>query len=209
MNHSAYTVSFLQNSIKVARQLQEQRDKIGKIIDVWLDAWKHQRNVFVLGNGGSSSTATHFAADLAKTVVSDPSQEGIRALSFDNIPLASALTNDWGWDRLFDWPLRTYWTPQSVVIGISVHGGAGKDRVGAWSQNIMRAFAFAKERGGTTIGLAGFDGGAMKDAADICVIVPANSTPQVESFHVLLHHLITFRLKELIESKVRARGGKR
>ena len=57
---------------------------------------------------------------------------------------------------------------------------------------------FAKKNGGKTIGFAGFDGGAMKELADVCVVVPFNATPHVEAFHVVLQHLIAFRLREKI-----------
>jgi D-sedoheptulose 7-phosphate isomerase len=79
-----------------------------------------------------------------------------------------------------------------------VHGGAGKDKAGLWSQNLLKAMKYAKEKGGKTIGIAGFDGGPMKEIADVCIIVPANSTPQVESFHLALAHLISNCLKEKI-----------
>jgi D-sedoheptulose 7-phosphate isomerase len=88
--------------------------------------------------------------------------------------------------------------PGDVVIAISVHGGKGADKAGAWSQNLLRAVHYAKEHGGTVLGLAGFDGGALNELADVCVVVPARSTPQVEAFHVCYHHMIAQRLRDLI-----------
>jgi D-sedoheptulose 7-phosphate isomerase len=77
-----------------------------------------------------------------------------------------------------------------------VHGGAGKDKANAWSQNLLKSMQYASKAGGKTIGFSGFDGGPMKEIADACIVVPANSTPLVESFHLVLEHLIVFRLKE-------------
>jgi D-sedoheptulose 7-phosphate isomerase len=195
----SYVHSYFDESKLIAEKLKEQETQITKIVDILFDAWKNHRWVFLMGNGGSASTATHFASDLAKTVNDDPMHHGIKAIALvDNIPLVSATTNDWGWENLFITQLRNYWMPKSVVIGISVHGGSGKDKVGAWSQNLLRGLQFAKDIGGSTIGFSGFDGGPMKNLVQTCVVVPAESTPHVESFHVVLHHLIVFRLKDLI-----------
>ena len=75
-----------------------------------------------------------------------------------------------------------------------IHGGAGRDKAGLWSQNLLAALQFAGENGGVTIGLAGFDGGAMKELCDHCIVVPYDTTPHVESYHVAIHHLIAFCL---------------
>src|SRR3989344_3153829 len=199
IKHQKYIHCFLDESREIAQKLKAQDKQISKIVDILFDAWLNNRWVFLMGNGGSASTATHFASDLAKTVNIDPEKHGLKAIALvDNIPLASATTNDWGWDNLYITKLRNYWMPKSVAIGISVHGGSGKDKVGAWSQNLLKGLQFAKDQGGATIGFSGFDGGPMKDLVHACVVVPATSTPQIESFHILLHHLITFRVKEKV-----------
>lgn len=193
----------------VAAELSRNQEKnIAGAVEMLFESWKNNRWVFVVGNGGSAGTATHFAADLVKTVIDRPSARGLRALSLvDNVPLVSATTNDWGWDHAYDVTLRPYWEPGSVLVAFSVHGGSGKDKAGAWSQNLIKAIQFAKDNGGRTIGFAGFDGGDMKDICDICVIVPADSTPLVESFHVVLSHLITFELKRMIADHLVSQGG--
>src|SRR3989338_11548378 len=116
----------------------------------------------------------------------------------DNIPLASAITNDRGWENLYVSQLETFYKPGDVGIGISVHGGSGKDIGGQWSQNLLKGLQYIKDRGGKTIGLSGFDGGPMTTLVDIGIVVPAQSTPIVEGMHVVLHHLIVFGLKEKI-----------
>jgi len=174
------------------------REDIDRAIEVLYAAWHEGRTVFVAGNGGSASTATHLAADLVKMTAA-PGQPRLRALSLvDNVPLVSALVNDDGWENVYVEQLETFYRPGDVLVTISVHGGAGRDRAGAWSQNLMKAIAFVKARGGVTIGLAGFDGGAMREACDVCVVVPYRTTPHVEGFHVVLHHLIAFCLAERI-----------
>ncbi len=199
VSHTGYILEYLEQAERIAAALRGQSETIGRIIDLLFAAWQQRTNVFIVGNGGSAATATHLAADLMKTIVGRPGDRGIRALALvDNIPLVSAAVNDWGWNEVYQSQLETLWEPGSIVIALSVHGGSGSDQAGAWSQNLLRALQFAKDHNGTAIALAGFDGGAMKDLADLCVVVPAESTPHVESFHVVLHHLIAFRLKELL-----------
>jgi D-sedoheptulose 7-phosphate isomerase len=177
------------------------QEEVGRASEALFQAWKNEKTIFIIGNGGSASTATHFAADLVQCTLS-PHKKRVKAVSlFDNIPLTSALVNDRGWEDVYLEQLRTFARPGDVCIGISVHGGAGKDKAGAWSQNLLKGLQYAKDLGGTTIGLVGFDGGAMKDLVDIPILVPVRSTPLVEGFHVVLHHLIASELRERIQQE--------
>ena len=177
------------------------REKIDEVIEVLFNAWKNGNKVFIMGNGGSASTATHFTCDLSKvTIVGNKKRFRVLGLN-DNIPLVSALTNDDGWSEIYVEQLKNHFENGDVAIAFSVHGGSGKDKAGAWSQNLLKALQFVKDNGGTAIGFSGFDGGAMKDLADVCVVVPFKSTPQVESFHLVLEHLITFCLLEKIKNE--------
>ncbi len=164
-----------------------------EIVKILLDCYKNKGTVFTMGCGGSASTATHFAADLAKTV------GGFKAISLvDNIPLVSAYTNDLGWESVFEGQLKNWITKNDVLVGFSVHGGNKK-----WSGNLTKAMKLAKERGAKIVGFSGFDGGVMKELADACLIIPTNSevygTPLVESMHVVIIHGLIFQLKERIK----------
>ena len=174
------------------------REDIDRVVEVLYAAWLNQNTVFLAGNGGSAGTASHFAADLNKcTIVEGAPRMKVFSL-VDNVPLVSALTNDDGWDNIYVEQLRNFFRSGDVLICISVHGGSGRDKAGDWSQNLLKAMQYVKDNGGTSIGLAGFDGGAMKELADACIVVPYDTTPHVESFHVVLHHLITFCLAEKV-----------
>jgi len=177
------------------------KEDIDKIIELFYDAWKNGNQVFFCGNGGSAGTATHFTCDLFKVTIVE-GKKRFRALCLnDNIPLMTALINDDGWDNLFIEQLKNLYKKGDVLVSFSVHGGSGKDKAGAWSQNLLKAMDYVNKNGGKTIGFAGFDGGAMKDLATVCVVVPFDATPHVEAFHVVLQHLIAFRLKEKIQGK--------
>ena len=177
------------------------RDSLVKIVDLLFSAWKNERWVFICGNGGSASTATHFACDLAKSTIV-PGKKRFKVLSLnENVPLLTAITNDNGWDNLYTEQLLSLFGKGDVLVCLSVHGGTGKDKAGLWSQNLVKAMVLAKQMGGKTIGFSGFDGGVFKEIADACVVVPADSTPHVESFHALYEHLICKCLKARVEEE--------
>lgn len=180
------------------------KGKIEEVIETLYSAWEKDAQVFIMGNGGSASTASHFACDLAKgTILEDKKRLKVASL-VDNVPLVSSWTNDSGFGSIFIEQLRPWLKEGDVLIGVSVHGGSGKGEAGPWSQNLVKAMNLAKERKAKIIGFSGFDGGAMKEMADICITIPINSeplgTPLVESFHVVLHHLVCSSLKQKIEN---------
>mgnify|MGYP000247522709 CR=1 FL=1 len=197
MDNKEYIQDYLAEARKITEAISV--DDADRAIKLLFEAWRNGNHVFACGNGGSASTATHFVADLVKTVAA-PGKRGIKAECLnDNIPLMLALVNDEGFDNLYYEQLKTKFHKGDVLLCISVHGGSGRDKAGLWSQNLLQAINYVNENGGKTIGLSGFDGGAMKEIADVCIVVPANSTPHVESFHLVLEHLIVSRLREKIE----------
>jgi D-sedoheptulose 7-phosphate isomerase len=192
------THEYLEEVSQIAAKLD--RGSIDNAVRILYEAWKNDNQVFIVGNGGSASTATHLACDLDKWV-SDEAVRKFRAFSLvDNIPLVSALTNDNGWSDIYYEQLRNFFRRGDVLVAISVHGGSGSDKAGPWSQNLLKAVKYAKDNGGKVIGLSGFDGGVLKTASDACIVVPANSTPHVEGMHLVLTHLMCEQLKGLISS---------
>jgi D-sedoheptulose 7-phosphate isomerase len=193
------TNEYLSEVSQIAEGLD--RKSIDEAIRILHEAWKEDRQIFVIGNGGSASTSTHFACDLNKWV-SDEADRKFRAFALvDNIPLMSALTNDNGWGEVYVDQLRNFFRKGDVLVAISVHGGSGSDKAGPWSQNLLRAVKYVKDNGGKVVGLSGFDGGVLKTAADACIVVPANSTPHVEGMHLVLTHLMAEQLRALISAK--------
>jgi D-sedoheptulose 7-phosphate isomerase len=196
MTNGPYIDRFFAGIDEIVKSIS--REDIDRAIDALYRTWEARKTVFVAGNGGSAGTATHFAADLNK-MTSIPGRPRLRAMSLgDNVPLVSAIVNDEGWENLYTEQLETFFAPGDALVAISVHGGKGRDKAGAWSQNLVKAIDWVKARGGTTIGLAGFDGGVMREMCDICIVVPYRTTPHVEGFHVVLHHLMAFCLAERI-----------
>ena len=124
----ARTDEYLSEVSKIVSDLD--RGEIDKAISILYGAWKNDNQVFVVGNGGSASTSTHFACDLNKWV-SDEAERKFRAFALvDNIPLMSALTNDNGWGEVYAEQLRNFFRKGDVLVAISVHGGSGSDKAG-------------------------------------------------------------------------------
>lgn len=174
-------------------------NEIDKMINILYDAWKNNKQVITMGNGGSAATASHFAGDLMKTVANDSSKteitnvKGFRASCLnDNAAVFTAWVNDCGWENVYEGMLTSILNEGDVILLVSVHGGSG------WSGNVVKAMELAKKRNAKIVGFAGFDGGKMKELGDACVVVPKNSTPLVEGFHGDLQHMIVDRLRELI-----------
>ena len=197
MKKDGFVKKFLNEFAEVAGRFSE--DDINKAIEILFEAWKNGNKIFIIGNGGSASTATHFTCDLAKTTAVK-GKKRFKVISLtDNVPLLTALTNDEGFASIFIEQLKNLLEKGDVVIAISVHGGAGQDKAGPWSQNLLAAIQYAKDNSAKTVGIAGFDGGAFKKMADACIVVPADSTPYVESWHLALEHLICSCLREKIQ----------
>ena len=176
-------------------------DDIDEIIEILNEAREKGKKIFVVGNGGSASTATHFACDLNKyTSVNGKKRFKVFSLE-DNAALMTALVNDEGWNSVYSYQLENLMDDGDFIIAISVHGGSGKDKAGMWSQNLLKAIQMVQERGGKAIGIVGFDGGVIKEIADACVVVPIDSTPQVEGFHLVLTHMICEIIKTELQNK--------
>lgn len=164
-------------------------DAVGRIVDELMAARERGRTVFIVGNGGSASTASHMATDLCK-VTAAGGQPGIRAVSLpDNVAMLTAWSNDEAYDQSFAGPLQAYLTPGDVVIAISASGR---------SPNVLEATEIANRTGGTTIGLCGFGGGELASLAQIAVVVPANDYGLVEDAHLAINHALTAAVKARI-----------
>jgi D-sedoheptulose 7-phosphate isomerase len=175
-----YTVDkYLAELLQAVAQVP--RDKIPMILALLERVRDERRHVFLFGNGGSGSTASHFACDLGKgTVRADKPRFKVIALH-DNLATFSAYANDHGYDRVFAEPLITLAEPGDIAIAFS---GSGN------SPNVLRALEVANQRSLSTIGFSGFDGGALKDLCEISLLVPSDNMSQIEDVHLMLTHAL-------------------
>ncbi len=161
--------------------------KVKEVVNLLIEAKRLEKRVFLIGNGGSSSIATHFAADLLKT-----SGKDIRALSLsENVPLFTAILNDMGFSNTFSYQIERLLERGDILFVFSVHGGSSTT-----SSNLVKAAIKAKEKGGKVVSFVGFDGGRLKEISDICIHIKSYHTGRVESIFSVLTHMVTFFLKE-------------
>ncbi len=154
-------------------------------------AYRNGRRIFIMGNGGSAATASHFALDLAKNTIM-PYAPRVKAISLtDHVPLITAWGNDTAYEHIFAEQLATMIEPGDVVIGISASGN---------SQNVINAFLLAQRSHATTIGLLGAKGGKIKDMVDAYILAPGENIEQEEDAHLILAHVITRHMHEVVRS---------
>jgi D-sedoheptulose 7-phosphate isomerase len=165
-------------------------ERVGRVFE---DARKNGRTIFLIGNGGSAATASHFANDLGL----GPRVKGgkpYRAISLtDNMAFVTAAGNDLGYETVFVEQLKTLMRPGDVVVAISASGN---------SPNVIKAIEYAKAHGACTVGLTGFDGGQLRKIVDECVHIdtPRGDYGPVEDLHLMLDHLMASYLTMLTAS---------
>jgi D-sedoheptulose 7-phosphate isomerase len=161
------------------------KDGIDQIADTLVRAYDAGRTVFLCGNGGSAALASHFACDLGKGTAYCNGGKRFRALALtDNLPTLTAWANDSSYDDVFSEQLKNFVQPHDVAFAIS---GSGN------SKNVLNALHVAREAGAATVGISGFEGGAMKSLCDLCVVVPSNDMQIIEDLHLSITHSI-FRI---------------
>jgi len=167
------------------------------IISALLKAYKDNSQIFIMGNGGSASLASHFACDLSKGTlqnVHDDNEKRFRVISLtDNIALMTAYSNDLGYEHVFSQQLKNLVNEGDVVIGISASGN---------SKNVINAISLAKKSKAVSIGLLGFDGGKLKEIVDLKLWVNKDNYGIVEDVHSSLQHMICFAVKERVRQGI-------
>jgi len=157
------------------------------LADAIFDCYQHKRMVFLCGNGGSGSNASHFCEDLGKGTLRREDYENdakprLRVLSLtDNTPYILAWGNDEGFERVFVEQLKNLANLGDLLIAIS---GSGN------SANVLRAVEWANNHGMKTFGCTGFSGGKLKKLAQQNLHVPLDDMGMVESIHLAAFHWV-------------------
>lgn len=173
---------YLAETARLLDQLD--RAAIARAAELLLECYRRQGRVWTLGNGGSASTAQHFACDLAKFVIPPGGRPFDTRCLTDNVALFTAWANDAAREDVFANQLRGLLRPEDVVILISVHGGKG------FSGDLVKGLRYARDVGAATISLVGFDGGVLHQESTCSILVPVDSTPQTEGMHLVIEHLL-------------------
>ncbi|GAC1590308.1 MAG: SIS domain-containing protein [Ktedonobacteraceae bacterium] len=167
------------------------QDNLRRILRILEDCYHSGHRVFIIGNGGSAATASHFALDLAKNTIM-PRVPRFKAISLtDHVPLITAWSNDTAYEHIFAEQLVNLIEPGDVVIGISASGN---------SLNIINALILARQCRAFTIGLLGATGGTIKDIVDAYVLAPGQNIEQEEDAHLIIAHIITRHIRAVVRS---------
>ena len=149
---------------------------VGKAVESILSVGTDPGKVMVIGNGGSAAIASHMQNDLCKAV-------GLRAMVFSEVPLLTALTNDHGYQCVFERPVELWADAGDLIIAISSSGQ---------SQNILRAVQAATAQGYRVITLSGFSAdNPLRCLGDVNFYIPSLDYGYVESAHAALTHFLT------------------
>lgn len=179
--------NYLNDQISCLKELSDNPDLFTVIVEKLLHARLSGSLIITMGNGGSASTASHFTADLLKTAIMKD-QPRFRALCLtDNIPVMTAWSNDTSYDEIFKEQLRNFVKKDDIIIAFS---GSGT------SKNVVTALELAKELGAYLIGFTGLTGGNFTKICDICIKIPSTNMLTIESFHLMLCHVITSCIRE-------------
>ena len=167
-------------------------DQIAGVIEAIRDVRDRDAQLFVVGNGGSAATASHFAVDLGKGASAAPARR-FRVLSLtDNLPWITALGNDFSYADVFVEQLKNFARAGDLLIAFS---GSGN------SENVLRAVRYANSIGCRTIGLSGFAGGKLREEAQECIVVRADHMGRIEDGHFVIQHLIVYYFMSLLQAE--------
>jgi D-sedoheptulose 7-phosphate isomerase len=181
----AFSKAYADYLITLIGQLDH--SKIADCIGILEQARQNDNTIFVIGNGGSASTASHIGNDFGLAVLkksNKSSNKSYRALALtDNVSVISAIGNDSTYNDIFVDQLKVHFRKGDKLIVISASGN---------SPNLVAATEWFKEQGGTVIGWLGFDGGKLKDIVDLPIVVysPKGEYAPVEDLHLVINHII-------------------
>ncbi|MCP3951143.1 MAG: SIS domain-containing protein [Desulfobacterales bacterium] len=156
-------------------------DRFTELMEALLSAYENERTIFIMGNGGSGSTASHFVCDLNKGCCLDLEKKFKVMCLNDNLPSLLAYANDISYDVVFVEQLKNFFKAGDLVIGIS---GSGN------SENVLKAIRYAGAHGGKTVGITGYAGGQLAELVDIPFVARVDDMQKVEDVHMIVVHMI-------------------
>ena len=155
------------------------KDNLNTLMNVLVEDKNFNKQIFIMGNGGSAATASHYVCDFNKGISYGKEKKFKFICLNDNIPSLMAYGNDMSYSDVFVHSLITYFNPGDLVIGIS---GSGN------SMNVVKALEYANSHKGVTIGLTGYSGGKVKEMCKYNVHVPIDDMQITEDLHMVLDH---------------------
>jgi D-sedoheptulose 7-phosphate isomerase len=184
---TALANNYIKVLIKSLKSIKQ--NKLAKIVAIIYEAYLQNKQIFVMGNGGSAATASHLCCDLVKSTTSDDKMQ-LKVTSLnENTPLLTALSNDFGYESIFEEQLSRLLSAGDVAMFITASGN---------SPNILRAIKYAKRKGVKTVAFLGFDGGKANGLTNESIVIRNRNYGQIEDVHLALGHIVAQGLKERI-----------
>ena len=178
-DYKADITEYLEREIETIRELDV--EEINRALNLLQTAFENENTVYIFGNGGSASTASHYQNDFNKGI-SEHTEKKFRFQCLnDNIATVMAIANDIGYEEIFRFQLKGRLQPGDVIVAIS---GSGN------SANVLNAVEYAKSHGNPVIGITGFDGGKLKTVSNVSLQVPIKSMQITEDIHMIFDHLM-------------------
>jgi len=156
-------------------------DKLEQTIEILIDAYETGHQIFIMGNGGSGATASHFVCDLNKGVRRGKTKRMRCICLNENMPSILAYANDLSYEDIFVGQLENFLEKEDVVIILSSSGN---------SPNVLKAIKFANQKSAHTIAFTGYKGGQVAVLAKISIVIPAEDVQKIEDIHLILTHMI-------------------
>ena len=182
-------VKIFEESIEVKKKFIEGHvDAIMEVANVIASAFNKGKKLFLFGNGGSATDASHLAAEFVNRFQKErPSLPAI-ALNTD-MAVITAIANDYDFSEIFSKQLKSLSDERDVVIGISTSGS---------SANVLKAMEVAKKKKLITIALTGLKGEKFASKAQYAFIVPSDKTPRIQETHITLGHVLCRMVEEIL-----------
>jgi D-sedoheptulose 7-phosphate isomerase len=181
----------IEASIDVKKRLlgdTETVSTVAKISEILIEAFQQGNKVILFGNGGSAADAQHIAAEFVGRFGFERPALPALALSV-NTSCVTAISNDYGFDLVFSRQIEALARPGDVAIAISTSGN---------SRNVLRAISTARKTGLHTVAFTGYGGGELKGEVDHCICVPSNETARIQECHILIGHIVSELVEEVI-----------
>ena len=172
--------------IKVVMTMSSLTDRVEIAAQLCIDSLQDGGKILIFGNGGSAADAQHIAAELVGRYKID--RKGIPAIALTtDTSTITAISNDFGYEYVFERQVEALANKGDVLIGISTSGT---------SSNVIHGLKMATKIGCRSIGFSGSDGGEMNQICDINIVVPSEDTPRIQEMHIVIGHIICHLIEQ-------------
>lgn len=184
----------ISESINLKQKILEDEfiiNKIAKVVNIIIKAYKTNKKILIAGNGGSAADSQHFAAELVSRFYLERKALSAIALTTDT-SIITSIGNDYNFDEIFKRQLEANAQEGDIFIALSTSGN---------SKNIIKALEFTKQNKITSVGFTGKNITKINELCDICINVPSTDTPRIQEAHILILHIICELVEQNLFSK--------